>query len=252
MPVIHSYAQTNLQLYNQMLKAGYSEEELIGINNAYKLAIELFTAVYRPNGKPFISHLVGTASILAAQQAPATVVSAGLLHATYTHGLFPDPGNGITHAKRQRVRLSVSSEVEELVAKYTLLPWEIGKIRDLRDRVTSLDTQERQVVLMRLANEVEDHLDLGILYGSKDKSAKLDFKVLVELAKEIGSVALANELAQVLSESASAKIPDVLRRTEKQSFIAISIPLGWKIKRLMFKVVNSTLRFPKVVMRAFS
>ena len=59
----HSYAQTNLQLYTQLSDIEYSQEARGQVLRAYELALQLFSGHYRANGKPFIAHLVGTASI---------------------------------------------------------------------------------------------------------------------------------------------------------------------------------------------
>ena len=82
------YAQTNLQLHAQLLDLGCSIEDREYLAAGYRLAADLFSGQYRGSGKPFVAHLVGTASILAATKASATVVAAGLLHAAYDQGDF--------------------------------------------------------------------------------------------------------------------------------------------------------------------
>jgi (p)ppGpp synthase/HD superfamily hydrolase len=81
-----SRAQTHLQFCRQMQDAEYSTQDLVLVDRAYRLAMQLFAGHYRPNNKPFIAHLVGTASILAAVHQPAFVVAAGLLHSAYWLG----------------------------------------------------------------------------------------------------------------------------------------------------------------------
>lgn len=112
---MHSYAQTNIQLFNQINSEGYSKEDLVCISNAYNLAITLFPCYYRPSGKTFIAHLVGTASILASLHAPITIVVAALIHAIYAEGDFGSWTKGISNAKRERVRRVVGKEAEEYV-----------------------------------------------------------------------------------------------------------------------------------------
>jgi hypothetical protein len=62
---MYPFAQTNLQLFHQLRNAGYDEADLVCIHQAYQLACQVFTGFFRGSGKPFIAHLVGTASILA-------------------------------------------------------------------------------------------------------------------------------------------------------------------------------------------
>ena len=68
-------------------------------------ALPWFSAQYRGNGKPFIAHLVGTASLLVSRRAPLSQVLAALLHATYQAGdLGVDAGHRQTPARRAALR----------------------------------------------------------------------------------------------------------------------------------------------------
>ena len=64
------FAQTNLQLLSQMQDAGYAAAEVDRVRAAYAAVLPLFAAHFRGSGKPFLAHLVGTASILATRSAP--------------------------------------------------------------------------------------------------------------------------------------------------------------------------------------
>src|SRR5205809_5329802 len=97
---MHAYAQTNIQLLNQLRAGGYATAELARIRDVYEFAMLLFTGRYQPCGKPFIDHLVGTASILAFLHRPVEVVAAGLIHAAYVYGDFGSFRSGISDAKR--------------------------------------------------------------------------------------------------------------------------------------------------------
>src|SRR5687767_15961282 len=102
-----AYAQTNLQLYTQLRRAGYTAEQLVPVRAGYDLAMQLFSASFRGSGKPLLAHLVGTASILAAIGQSRDIVLAGLLHAAYALGDFGDGRFGVSEAKRERVRKAV-------------------------------------------------------------------------------------------------------------------------------------------------
>jgi (p)ppGpp synthase/HD superfamily hydrolase len=120
---MHAYAQTNLQLFDQLSRDGYSQAELGCILKAYDLAACLLTARFQHSGKPTISHFVGTASILSSLHVSAKVVVAGLLHNVYEIGDFGDGCKGISGPKRAQVRRAVGSEVEEYAARYTTMRW---------------------------------------------------------------------------------------------------------------------------------
>ncbi len=59
------YAQTNIQLYEQLLAARWSAADIVPARAAYELAMRIFAGHFRPSHKPFLAHLVGVASILA-------------------------------------------------------------------------------------------------------------------------------------------------------------------------------------------
>jgi (p)ppGpp synthase/HD superfamily hydrolase len=56
--------QTNLQLYNQLRMQGYSDTQLAVVHRAYELLITIYPGYYQADGKPFVAHTVGVASIL--------------------------------------------------------------------------------------------------------------------------------------------------------------------------------------------
>ena len=216
---MHGYAQTNLQLYNQ-LRQVYVEAELAQAAAAYCLAMEIFGGHFRPNGKPFVCHLIGTASVLASLAVPMPTVLCGLLHAVYSHGDFKGQRRGLTDRKRKQVRDIVGKDVEGLLHAYTVLSWNAAEVRALHSRINQLSDEERAVVLVRLANELEDHLDLGMAYCGKSSSKSLleAGDEMLELARRIGRPELASELAQAMDEQRSAGIPAALCRTDKASF----------------------------------
>lgn len=209
------YAQTNIQLFNQLQHEGYSNAELRLIRDAYELAIQLFTGLYRPSGKTFIAHVVGTASVLSTLHAPAKVIAAALVHAAYDHGDFGEETKGISAGKREQVRRAVGKEVEEYIARYTTLPWNPKTIPAVYDGFHALGPIDRDVLLTRLANELDDLLDLGVLYcfsAERKRQHYIQFSpLMIEMAEKLGFPTLAVELTRVLRETASTEIPAELR-----------------------------------------
>ena len=92
--------QTNLHLYSQLMQAGHSASELGIVRKAYGLAVQQFAGSFRANGKPFIAHLVRTASILAEAETGIDVTAAGLLHSVFSHGGLGDGSCGPNRKKR--------------------------------------------------------------------------------------------------------------------------------------------------------
>ena len=212
---ISMHAQTNIQFFEQLHRESYSSADLSLMRDAYELAVRLFTGLYRPSGKTFIAHAVGTASIFSSLRMSVNLIAAALVHAAYEHGDFGEGTKGITASKREQVRRAVGKEAEEYVAKYTALRWNSKTIPTVYNSVHSLEPIDRDVLLIRLANELDDLWDLGIFYCLKAELKRqhhIQFgPMLVEMAEKLGFPALAAELTRVLQETASAKIFSELR-----------------------------------------
>ena len=208
------YAQTNLELYAQLRAEGYADSAQERVVRAYTLATQLFAGLHRASGKVFVAHLVGTASVLAEARARIPVVLAGLLHAAYTHAEFGDGWRGVTAAKRARLRTVVGEEAEGLVERYTRFRWPGEGLPRLRAALAGLDEADRDVVLMRLANELDDHLDLGILYH-EDAERRRDLleplAICVDLARDLEQDRLAEALSVTFAECRSAEVPPAMR-----------------------------------------
>ena len=225
---MHPYAQTNLQLFNQLHHEGYRAADFEAVVSAHEFMAALMTAQFRASGKTFIAHLVGTASILASLHTASAIVAAALLHAAYSAGDFGDDRLGISDAKRARVRSAVGEQVEDYVFRYHNLSWDdqtIGTVADGLDRMTPI---ERDVVLMRLANELEDLLDLGILYCGRQKrsrgSGSERWGRMMAIARNLGYPGLADELHRTIDESAAAVIPPELLRHDARNASFVLMP----------------------------
>ena len=231
------YAQTNLQLYNQMIAAGYPESALLMIKQGYSLALRLFAARCRGNEKPFICHLVGTASILVACDAEPIIVAAGLLHAAYSQGDFADGGKKLSRHNRQRVAEAVGNEVETLVAEYTKFPWKEPVINSLLESQQTYNQLTQKLIFVRVANALEDHLDSGTRYNTKDKYRnKPEFlSDIAKLAQKIGQPRLSSELLKIFAVTEAAKIPDFLICNTANLFNTKSTTCGWRVTSKLFK-----------------
>lgn len=220
---MHAFAQTNIQLINQLRRDGYSLGELDGILTSYELVIRLFTGRFRASGKTFVAHLVGTASILGSLHVSHKLVAAGLMHAIYQTGDFGDGEKGISESKRAQVRAVVGEEVEEYVARYTALQWNSELIPTIYNGLDTLEPVDRDVLLMRLANELEEYLDLGIFYCGDERRQQTNYvndsgESMIRIAERLGFPTLATNLAQAFKEAAVADIPLALRRPNAPNY----------------------------------
>ncbi len=78
-------AQSRYDLREQAVGRGYSDDDVRGLEMACDLATLLFDGLYRPDGRPFLSHVIGTASALVRYDVQTRIVQAGLLHAAFSH-----------------------------------------------------------------------------------------------------------------------------------------------------------------------
>lgn len=206
------FAQTNIELYEQLRATGIAASDLERIHRTYLLAAELLSGQYRPSGKSFVAHLVGTASILARHGASMTIVAAGLGHAVYRHGDFGTGRPSVTRVKREEVRSILGTEVERWVYAYDSFAWNKGALRRLSESKSTED--ENTLVFMRLANDLDDHLNLGALYGANAESRHKDATrwgpVKIDLAQRIGRPELGAELRAAYDSTAAADLDELL------------------------------------------
>jgi uncharacterized protein DUF6817 len=191
-------AQTNLGLYKQAHAAGYAPDELAWLRDCYEFATSLFVGHLRASGKPFLSHLVGTASTLTALGAPAVAIGAGLLHAAYSNGEFRIIRR---RNRRPRVVAAIGEAAEALVWRYHERPWTPSVIGRLCREHAGLSQTDRLVVLMRLANELDDNLDLAKLQSHEDGAFRNSRDDLVALSRALGCPGLANALLAAYREA---------------------------------------------------
>ncbi len=206
-------AQTNLQLFNQLRTAGWSEPDLARVKSTYALSTRILTNRYRPDGKSFVAHGIGTASILAREGCAVDVVIAGLVHAAYGWGDWGEGSHRMTDTKRAAVRAIVGVEAERVIAAYTRLPWEEAEAESVLARIDELDAEERDMVMVKVANALDDNLDLGMRYRGKTAEMVADDRVVtltIEIAQRLGKTALADQLGAARDAELAADLSQAL------------------------------------------
>ena len=224
------YAQTNLQLFNQLRRDGYSKTDRDLVRDAYELAMVLFSGRFQPSGKPFIAHVVGTASILASLQLPIAVVAAGLLHNVYEQGDFGDGRKWISTARRRRIRRVLSPEVEECVARFPTfsLEWPTNPLA--RENPHELPSIDRAVLLIVFADHLEHLLDLDVLYYRHAIQLRYldNSKIAVETADRLGQRQLATEMREAIRRTEFAEL--VVELTEHRSGSFVIVPKSCRMR----------------------
>jgi gluconolactonase len=206
---MYPYAQTNIQLFNQLRQAGYLQTELSLVRDAYELAMELFTGRFQPSGKSFMAHVVGTASIVASLHLPATVVAAGLLHNVYYAGDFGDGRHAISTARRRKIRRALGPEVDTYAARLPKFHWKSQTVQLAREDPDKLDSIDRNCLLIEFADHLEHLVDCDLLYYDKTTARNYmdNSKIAAEIAERLGFSQLATEMREAIRKTEFAELP---------------------------------------------
>ena len=196
---MHSYAQINIQLYNQMRAREYSQSEISAVHRVYMDSLPLLSGRFRPSGKPLQDHLIGTASILAARRAPLKFLLVAILHAAHDEGDFGALANLSASSKRGQLKKLLDDESEILLAAYAHFEWNTQAILRAAENFEALSATERDVIFLRLANDLEDNLDKAVLF-CPNRDERLEYlkncgSAMVKMATLLHQDSLAEELA---------------------------------------------------------
>jgi (p)ppGpp synthase/HD superfamily hydrolase len=244
------YAQTNIQLFNQLQRDGYRNEQLRLIADAYFLAARLFAARFETSGKCFMAHVVGTASILSANAAPAELVAAGLVHNVYRNGDFGDYRRKITEFKRGRIRNTIGETAEQYVYGFATRHWNAAGLRETYEQLSGMHELERGVVLLYLADQLEKHQDLEILYRrdcQQYRHSREFGPLLADMAEQIGYSGLSRQLRRALQTTLESRVPEELRSDDPRRFSYLCIPESCRSKRM----IPALLSVPRGIRRLF-
>lgn len=185
-------AQTRSDLLDLAVMRGYDEKELGRIAQAYRLMQSYMNACYRPCGRPFINHLVGTAGVLVRYGFKIEIVLAGMMHTIYTHR---HPGLSGPAGAREAGKLlgGAGQPVEKLVRGYSLrgerglmaLPGDAG-----------LSVFDAELVAIAAANEVDMHLSGEYRYSRRiDPGLLPQMDLISHVCKLLGVRGLSDTLA---------------------------------------------------------
>jgi len=254
---MHSYAQTNLQLFNQLRSAGYTKADLELVRDAYQLAMVLFSGRFQPSGKSFIAHVVGTASICGSLRLPATAVAAALLHNAYENGDFGDGRAGISTLRRRKIRKALGLEVEKYICEFPRLYWEPRTTRLAREEPGKLDSTERTVLLILFADHLEHLLDHDVLYYNESVARfYIDHsKIAADIADKLGLCEFAVELKDTIRATEAANLPvdPAKGRNQRNGFIVVPKSCRSRIlATAVHRFVRITYRPRSIILRKIS
>jgi GT2 family glycosyltransferase len=190
--------QTRSDLLDLAQERGYRDRDLAVIADAYHLAHVLTTGGYRPCGRPFVNHLVGTASVLLRYDFSVETVAAGLMHAAYTHSHPHPEGPAAAVAAVATMLGGEGSPVERAVRAYARSESAFATpVVEDADSVSQLPVLEAQILAIAAANEIDMHLSGEIRYSGRTDALAPDLvRTITRVCEVLGVSGLADTLAQ--------------------------------------------------------
>jgi hypothetical protein len=142
---------------------------------------------------------------------------AALLHAAYLNGDFGDGLRTRTPRREAEVRAVVGAPAEALVARYCEWPWRT-RIPELRDHgADALAEWERPLAFLRLANEVEEHVDFANDYCPEHAAGVFPLADVPRCAEYLGRDELGRLAKELEAEIAGHSVPEPLHSTRRTS-----------------------------------
>lgn len=174
----HELAQTRADLLDQAAKRGYGKEALALIAKAYRLAQFYMNGSYRPCGRPFINHLVGTASVLVRYDFRIEAVLAGLLHTLYSHRPHRLAGTAGIREISQLLG-GYDHPVEKRVRGYAMRGQSGKGLQSLTNGKSGLSLFDAEIVGIAAANEVDMYLSGEYRYTRREDPGLLPEMALI-------------------------------------------------------------------------
>ena len=180
--------QTPAALVDLAAGHGYDARELGFLRRGLHLASALFDGGYRPCGRAFVQHGIGTAGVLVRYRMSIDIVLEGLLHAAYTHRRMP------TAAIRDAL-VAIHPQVEQRVKDYA----QRARIRR-SNPVERASPREAEVAAIGAANEID--MRLGGEYdhsGKPDEIGPAEYEYFAAVLRLLGASGMAETLKTALA-----------------------------------------------------
>jgi hypothetical protein len=233
---MRSFALTYPQLMQQAVRLGLGERDLVRLRRAHELAQGLTDGLYRKQSVPFLCHLIRTASITLAELPAADVVVASLLHAVYFLHVFEGSRRrGPRRTDRELLRGEIGSAAEELITRYGAIAWHDADVLEGYAALQDRSPETRGLLLMALANELEDRLDAGEAYAGDGGGAAPEPRhaaACLALAEGLGHHELACDLREAFDLGRAAAVAPSLRTGRTGSYEATRLWEASPLERL--------------------
>lgn len=220
---MRAFALTYPQLMSQAIDRGLDRESLLTLRRSFDFTLPLADGIYRAQGVPLLDHLVRCASITLANGLPVHVAAASLMHAVFFLNCFAGSRRRrARRADRAQLRREVGSDVEQLIDRYAQVSWfSVDAVREHTARVGGYPSEQRHVLAMRLADELEDHLDDAMSFAPAGLSKPVTDEFLqacATLADGLQLTELAGDFRHACARRGGPALPAELVRSESRAY----------------------------------
>ncbi|MFI4923555.1 MAG: glycosyltransferase family 2 protein [Vicinamibacteria bacterium] len=204
--------QTRSALLDLAIASGWKGADLENLAKRHDVAAILANAGYRPCGRPFIAHLIGTAGVLLRYGFVPELVFAGLLHAAYSHCPELPPAQKTSIETVCDALGGARARLEKIVRAYTRLSERLGDLAERYREAEVIPLGDAELVAIAAANEIDMAMSGEFRYTMRDSRVDDDTRAFVRrVATTIGCAGLSKTL------DACAQIPDAPRELKTQS-----------------------------------
>jgi hypothetical protein len=194
---------------------GYDAGDIEKIKSAHWTALMLANGGYRPCARPFISHLIGSASVLAHYGFETRLIQSALLHAAYTHAPVAETPQAAIAAV-MRALSGGGPMIERMVRAYSVRAGRWRRLAELADWQDAAVMAEIDIALLAMANDIDLHLSGEMRATGRNGLEDID---ALSKAGEICAVLGVPGLAATVAALESARAPAVSdHRRPQQSF----------------------------------
>jgi hypothetical protein len=224
--------QTRSSLLDLAIARGYSPEAVLVIARQCDNVTLMMNGGYRPCGRPFVAHLIGTAGVLVRYGFRIEVVLAGLMHAVYSHCPAVSPGPKPAIDAVCDALGGPGAPVERRVRAYTRRAESLRSLAASRAPVDDASLEEAEIVAIVAANEVDMALSGEHRYATRDDRLGADE---IALARRVCAALGVEGLGDTLVAAAAAPAAPPALRTR--------FPVSYRIDGMTLKPMASQAFF---------
>lgn len=214
--------QSRADLLDLAQAVGYQPDELNTLIDSVARAQLFANAGYRPCGRPFLNHLIGTAGVLVRYGFRVDIVAAALLHAAYTHCPPMQGGARAAVTQVEGLLAGKGSRIERRVRAYTQRE-RTGASLVVNASASANSVFDAEILMIVAANEIDMHLSGEVRYtGRSDVMSAAQIGDVVEVCAVLGVPGLAETLKAVIAAHTSPPV-------ELRSGMQISYRLGGRV-----------------------